>query len=518
MEIFQGKEGFGSVALGTIRIIRKTALRMEGTSPIDDELSKYETAKKRAAQILKDESRTTQLMILEDHQLDGAIVARILNQGCSASAAVTGAGKYIEEVLARQSDSYLSSKSADIKHISKLLLSCMDGYAGGYTMLFDECIVAADTMSTSELLKLDREKLKGLVVESSSGNSHTAILAKAMGIPMIIGCEIKDEWDGQSACIDGGWRALYISPDEKTVSDMKQRMDEDRRNDEALRALLGQQCITRDGVPIHLFANVSTPEEAEKAIENGAEGVGLYRTERSYINRENPPTEDELFEEYRKLASVVGKRECVVRTADLSAGRDVSYLPFYGPSTPLGLRGIRLSLKYPEIFKAQVRAVQRAAVFGNLCLMLPMVCSVQELLDARRIIDECSAALKSADIPCKNVKLGVMLETPASVMITEQLAKNCDFFSIGTNDLTQYTLCVDRDNKEMTEYCDYHHPAVMSMIKMAAEKAFRSETPIGICGELASDEKVLPQFIDMCVVNYSLVPSRLLSIRKALMA
>jgi len=515
MEIFQGKEGFGKVALGTIKVIRKSPSPGGwGITRQDDEFTRYEKARQTVLEDLRHDSPGSKLMIMEDHQLDDAIKARILYQGCSAQEAISGAGKYMEQMLTKHPDQYLASKSGDIKQLSKLLLSSLEGYGGADAVLPDDCIVVADVLTTSDFLKLDKKKLKGLVVERSSVNSHMAILAKATGVPTILGCDISDEWNGKSACVDGGWRALYIEPDDLTTVDMQHRIDDEKKKEEELKNLRGHQCMTRSGRLIHIYANISSVYELRSVLENDAEGIGLYRTEQSFINRENAPLEEELYLEYKTIALEMGNRGFCIRTVDLAPGRDAPYLPFYGETNPsMGIRGIRLCLKYPDIIKPQLRAILRAAVYGNIAIMFPLVSSMEELSGAKQILEECGAELTAQDIPFKHVRVGIMAETPAAVMISDELAKNCDFISIGTNDLTQYALGVDRENKEMAEFCDYHHPAIMKMIKIVVDNCNKANTPVGICGELAAEDKAVPELLKAGIENISIMPSRVLPIR-----
>ena len=529
MEIFQGNAGFGSIAIGQIKVCSVSKNRSESfVFNQDEELSKLNEAKRRVLRNLAEDYEEalhqfgqkkaleyeTQSMLLQDHQLEDAIIGRIINQKCSVGKAISGAGKYLEEMLSKQKDTYLRGKSHDMKELTRRLLSSLEDYDGFDVYLKEPCIIATKSLTSAEFLQLDKTKVLGLLVEDSSTNSHMAILAKAMNIPTIIGCEIDSSWDGHMAVLDGGWRVIYLDPDEATVHDMKERIQQEYENDKRLQNLKGKQCITKSGRSIKVYANINSVKEVLKANECDAEGIGLYRSELSFLDREQPPLEEELFEEYKMLAVGMGQKPVVIRTLDAGADKKLEYLHMQSETnSALGCRGIRLCLRHPHIFKIQLRAILRASVYGNLSIMYPMISVTKEILQAQDLLEECRRELASENIPYKDVRQGVMIETPAAVMISDDIAKLVSFISIGTNDLTQYTLGVDRENAILTDICDYHHPAILKMLKMVVDNGHKYNTPVGICGELASDETLTHYFLEIGVDDLSVSPRQILHLR-----
>jgi len=530
MELFQGNEGFGEVALGTIKVLKKEKVFKAPVADSKSAIEEYEIAKSNVISMIEHEkdqlehslidgsknpaTLDSQLMLINDHQLEDAIIARIYNQGCSAKQAISLAGDYLSDVLSKQNDGYLKSKASDIIILKNRLLSCLKDYNDVDAYLTDDSIIAVRELSSSEFLKLDREKIKGLIIEKTSSNSHAAILAKAIGIPTIIGCEISDDWDGKKACIDGGWRVLYLEPDEATIQDMNDRIDADLAKKQKLQELKGKVCATKDGRIIHVYANISSTLDINSAIDNDAEGIGLYRTEAAFLNRITPPHENELFYEYRSLAKSMGSKSTIIRTVDLSSNKDIPYVSISEEeNSALGLRGIRFCFRYLDIFKTQIRAILRAAAYGNLAIMFPMISSLKEFTKAKDIVEECYHELIADDVPCKLVNIGVMVETPASVLISDELAKYAAFISIGTNDLTQYTLGVDRENKAVADICDYRHPAILKMLKIVCDNAHRYNVPVGISGELAYDEELIEYYLEIGIDSLSVAPFKVLSIR-----
>lgn len=510
MELFQGTEGFGEVAFGVIcclknrKDIEKVSTNSDKSS-VDIEYERYEVAKSYV---------DPKLLNIYDNQLENAILARIYNQKFSAKKAIISAGEYLEEILSTKYEEYVSSGGADIKNITQQLLMGLKEAEQNYTILPERSIIVADSLSAAEFLKLDKTRICGLIMDNSSVNSHTAVLAKAMNIPTIIGCEVDSKFDGEQAFIDGGWRVLYVNPDDQTIADMNERINEAESEKNKLLELMGRECITKDGRSIHLYANICSVDEVASANSNDAEGIGLYRTEAVYLNRRKAPLEDELFAEYKMLASSMGNKGVTIRTLDLNSSKDIPYIDLNDEgNSALGVRGIRFCFKYPEIFKTQIRAVLRAAVYGKMSIMFPMISSVNEFVKAKKIVEECHRDLLINDIPSKMVELGVMIETPAAVMISQELASMSDFLSIGTNDLTQYTLGVDRDNKDLTDICDYRHPAILKMIEIVCKNAHECNVPVGICGELASDEGLTDYFLNIGVDSLSISPNRILAFR-----
>lgn len=530
MEIYQGNEGFGSIAIGHIKICRVPQREVYSILfDQENEIRKLKDAKERVLRKLSDDYEAalhkygqkkaleydTQSMLLQDHQLEDAIIGRILNQKCTVGKAVSGAGKYLEEVLSQQSDGYLKNKSHAMKELTRRLLSSLDGQEGFDAYLDSPCIVAAKTLTSAEFLQLDSEKLLGLLVEDSTANSHMAILAKAMHIPTIIGCEIDETWDGHQAVLDGGWRAVYIDPDEQTIRDMEERIEQERENDRNLLKLKGKRGVTKSGKSIRIYSNMSSVKEVSEAVEYDTEGIGLYRSELAFLDRSTPPSEEELFEEYKALAVKMSGRPVIIRTIDIGTDKNPEYIHMPPEAnSALGCRGIRMCLRHPHIFRIQLRAILRASVYGDMAVMYPMISSSKEILQAQDVLEECRRELAAENIPYKDVRQGAMIETPASVMISDDIAGLVSFMSIGTNDLTQYTLSVDRENAILSDICDYHHPAILKMIKMVVESGHRHKIPVGICGELAGDETLTRYFLDIGVDALSVLPKQILHLRR----
>ena len=534
MEIFQGKEGFGSIAIGSIHILdfdEAETDSTEGKFDCDRELEKYRKAAKIVLESIKADEENAihyqkhkemhdlamQRSIIEEHQFSDAVTGRVINQKCSAADAVIGAGRYFENVYSSMQESIIKPSRSDMKAVSSLLVEYLNGSPSLLNGLDKPCILAAKSLSASEFLQLDKDKLLGLIIENSSANSHMAILAKSTGIPAIFGCELCVGWDGREAVTDGGWRALYVDPDKSTKNDMKERANSDRKESRRLQKLKGVECVTLDGIRIHLLGNISSPKEIIQLSEYDAEGIGLYRSEVSYIGRNRPPSEDELFEEYRTVMTGMDGRGVIIRTLDLGNDKNVPYLNIYGDKndslSALGMRGIRLSLRQPDLFCTQLKALMRAAVYGDLSIMYPMVTAVKEILMAHDIMDGARHQLDSEGAMYKEPKTGTMIETPAAALISDDLAKNSDFLSIGTNDLTQYTLGVDRENAELSDICDYHHPAIVKMVRIVTENAHKNNIPAGICGELASDLKLTRFFLELGVDSLSVMPADILKLR-----
>lgn len=531
MDIFQGLQGFGTIAIGKIKVINrtKTTDRSEAFDS-QKELEKFEVSKQRVISILQDEhdkishnidgegnktnTINSQLMLIQDHQLEDAIIGRILTQKCKVDVAINGAGAYFYDVMSKQKDGYIRGKAGDMKELTRRLLSNLDLYDGADIYLDSPCIIAAHTLKTSEFLQLDKTKVIGLIIEQTSSNSHTAILAKAMGIPTILGCEIDDTWENHECILDGSWRVVYVDPDDGIKSDMQERLQEMHRAEKELEAEIDQETVTIDGHKIRLMGNIASGDSYDSDSIKGCEGIGLCRTESTYLNRTEAPTENELFEEYRKIISLTAPNKIIIRTVDICMDKEFPYLHNQTElNSALGCRGIRLCLRFTDLFKTQLRALLRASVYGNVSVMFPMISSVKEFRQCLEIVDECKRELIAADIPFKEFDCGAMIETPASVMISDDLAKYAKFLSIGTNDLTQYTLGVDRENKDLEDVCDYHHPAILRMIKMVVDNGHKYHIPVGICGELASDHEITPYFLQIGVDSLSIAPINVLSLR-----
>lgn len=530
MEIFQGKEGFGSIAIGRIHILESYDVSENGRRSFDcdKELEKYQRAVGIVTESLSADHENAmheqdhkkahdlelQKSILDEHQFTDAVTGRIINQKCQAFEAVKGAGEYFENVYANLQQGVLKPSKGDMRTVSDMLMNFLTGNEDLLYGLSEPCIIAADSLSANEFLQIDKSRLLGLIVADSSANSHMAILAKALGIPAIFGCEIAAGWDGREAILDGGWRAIYIDPDKATQNDMKERLLNENKEAKKLQKLKGVECITLDGVKISLYGNINCPNDINKLVEQDAEGIGLYRSELTYLNRNKAPLESELFDEYRSVVVGMDGKPVIIRTLDLGSDKYIPYLPVEREKcAALGLRGIRLSLRFPGLFKTQLKALLRAGVYGNLSIMYPMVTSVRELQLAQDIMDEAKKELDAEGAMYKEIRSGTIIETPAAALISDDLARNTAFFSIGTNDLTQYTLGADRENSEIAEVSDYHHPAIMKLIRITSHNAHKNNIPIGICGELAADPKLTHYFLELGVNSLSVIPADILKLR-----
>ena len=531
MEIFQGKEGFGSIAIGKIYVLDCNDDPSCNDFDCDTELEKYRRASAVVLESLKADHETAfheqdhkkvrdislQESILTEHQFKDAVTGRVINQKCTAADAVSGAGEYFEDVFSNMQSAGTRPSRNDMKMVSEMLLNYLKGNGMLLHGMKESCIVAAKDLSSGDFLKLDRAHILGLIVENSSANSHMAILAKAYAVPAIFGCEIENIWDGRNAIVDGGWRAVYIDPDKKTVSDMKERMAADAREEKKLQKLKGVECVTLDGIHINLYGNINRPQDVEKLLAQDAQGIGLYRTEVGYIGRNTPPDEEELFNEYKSVVTSMEGKPVVIRTLDLSSDKYAPYFKLNNEKSPaLGLRGIRLSLKYPQIFRTQLKALMRAGAYGDISVMYPMVTSVRELGMASDIMDDARNELNADGSMYRELKVGTMIETPAAVFISDDLARHSAFLSIGTNDLTQYALGVDRENSELSDVCDYHHPSIVKMIRIVTHNAHKNNIPVGICGELASDPEFTRIFLELGVDSLSVVPADILKLRNSI--
>ena len=411
-----------------------------------------------------------------------------------------------------------SGRAADVKDVSERVLDILSGADTGLKEMTEPCIIAADDLAPSETVQLDKSKVLGFATMYGSSNSHTAILARTMNIPAVIGLgeELLQKYSGREAIIDGFTGTLYIDPDEETLEEMKEKQAKDLEQKALLEQLKGKENVTKSGQKINVYANIGNVSDLGAVLKNDAGGIGLFRSEFLYLENTDFPTEEQQFAVYKKVAESMAGKKVIIRTLDIGADKQVDYFGLDKEDNPaLGYRAIRICLTRPEIFKTQLRALYRAAVFGNISIMFPMIISVKEVLRIKEIIAEVKEELKKEGIPYKeDVELGIMIETPASVMVSRDLAKEVDFFSVGTNDLTQYTLAIDRQNSKLDEFYDPHHPAVLAMIRMAAESAHAEGAWIGICGELGADLELTEEFLKMGLDELSVSPSMVLPLRK----
>ena len=534
MITIQGKSVFGGVSIGKLMFYKRNekVIKREHISDADAEWKRFEAAKGQAVDQLKElyekaleDVGEANAMIFEIHQmmledLDylESIENIIRSQEVNAEYAVATTADNFAQMFASMDDAYMQGRAADVKDVSERVLDILCGVSAGVKEMTEPCIIAADDLAPSETVQLDKSKVLGFATMYGSANSHTAILARTMNIPAVIGLgeTLSSQYDGKMAVIDGFTGILYVDPDEETLARMQEKRAKDLEQKELLNQLKGKENVTRSGQKINVYANIGNVSDLGAVLKNDAGGIGLFRSEFLYLENSTFPTEEQQFAVYKQVAESMAGKKVIIRTLDIGADKQVDYFGLDKEENPaLGYRAIRICLTRPEIFKTQLRALYRAAVYGNLSIMFPMIISVSEVKKIKEIIAQVQAELKAEGIPYKeDVELGVMIETPAAVMISRELAKEVDFFSVGTNDLTQYTLAIDRQNQKLDTFYDPHHPAVLAMIKMAADNAHAEGKWIGICGELGADLELTEEFLKMGLDELSVSPALVLPLRK----
>lgn len=534
MITIQGKSVFGGVSIGKLMFYKRNekVIKREHISDADAEWKRFEAAKGQAVDQLKElyekaleDVGEANAMIFEIHQmmledLDylESIENIIRSQEVNAEYAVATTADNFAQMFASMDDAYMQGRAADVKDVSERVLDILCGVSAGVKEMTEPCIIAADDLAPSETVQLDKSKVLGFATMYGSANSHTAILARTMNIPAVIGLgeTLSSQYDGKMAVIDGFTGILYVDPDEETLARMQEKRAKDLEQKELLNQLKGKENVTRSGQKINIYANIGNVSDLGAVLKNDAGGIGLFRSEFLYLENSTFPTEEQQFAVYKQVAESMAGKKVIIRTLDIGADKQVDYFNLDKEENPaLGYRAIRICLTRPEIFKTQLRALYRAAVYGNLSIMFPMIISVSEVKKIKEIIAQVQAELKAEGIPYKeDVELGVMIETPAAVMISRELAKEVDFFSVGTNDLTQYTLAIDRQNQKLDTFYDPHHPAVLAMIKMAADNAHAEGKWIGICGELGADLELTEEFLKMGLDELSVSPALVLPLRK----
>lgn len=530
MEKYAGKSIFRKVAIGKVFFYEKNTAVVKRTK-IDDpkaELERFEQAKETAKAQLQglyekalhevgDSGAAifeVHMMMIDDLDYNGSIQNMIESQSVNAEYAVAMTGDNFSTMFAEMDDDYMKARAADVKDISERLVSVLSGYDNDMGNLEEPVILVADDLAPSETVQMDKSKLLAFVTEHGSSNSHTAILARTMNIPAIIGIPIKKEWHGHMAIVDGYAGCVIIDPDEEEIAKAKKAVVEEEEKQKLLKTLKGQKTITKDGKEIHLYANIGSVADTASVLMNDAEGIGLFRSEFLYLESDTYPTEAEQFNAYKTVAENMAGKKVIIRTLDIGADKQVGYFELDKEENPaLGYRAIRICLTREEVFKTQLRALLRASAYGNISIMFPMIISVDEVRKIKQILEEVKEELRESGIPFKDVEIGVMIETPAAVMISEQLAQEVDFFSIGTNDLTQYTLAIDRQNPKLDEFYDAHHPAVLRMIQMTIENGHKGGAWVGICGELGADLELTETFLRMGVDELSVSPTFVLPVR-----
>ena len=537
MQVYSGKSVFGGIAIGKISVYRKNEqqLKRVRTEDTKGELARYEAAKAAAIEQLQElyqkalkEVGEANAAIFEIHQMmldDGDYNESVENiietQKINAEYAVAVTGDNFAQMFRAMDDDYMRERAADVKDISERVLSILNGGQKGKVITDEPVIIVADDLAPSETVQLEKDMVLSFVTVHGSVNSHTAILARTMAIPALIGTEelpLDDTVDGKLAVVDGLNGKIYVEPDAQTLEEMKKRRQAELEKKELLQLLKGKDNVTLDGKKIMLYANIGNIKDLATVIQNDAGGIGLFRSEFIYLEKDRYPTEEEQFSIYKTAVETMAGKRVIIRTLDIGADKQCEYFKMDKEENPaLGYRAIRICLTRPEIFKTQLRALFRASAYGNLAIMYPMITSLWEVKRIKEIVEEVKAELTAEQLEFGNPQQGIMIETPAAVMMSEELAKEVDFFSIGTNDLTQYTLAIDRQNPKLDKFYDAHHPAVLSMIRMTVENAHKAGIWAGICGELGADTSLTKEFLAMGVDELSVSPGSILPIRKIIL-
>ena len=535
MVVCQGKSVLKGIAIGKIYLYEKQeyVLEQKQVADAEAEVARFEAAKETAIGQLDDlyekalaEAGEEQAMIFDVHKMmldDGdyldAITGLIRSEKVNAEYAVHTTGEQFAAVFASMDDEYMKARSADVKDISGRVIRILAGIGDGSIASEEPVILLADDLTPSETVSLDKSKILAFVTCHGSANSHTAILARSMNIPALVQTDVEllKEYHGMDAVVDGLDGKLYLDPEEAVLAELVQKKEACGRERAELEKLIGLDNVTRDGRKINVYANIGSPEDVDKVLLNDAGGIGLFRSEFLYLGREDYPSEEEQFEIYKEVLSRMEGKKVIIRTLDIGADKQVDYFKLPKEENPaMGYRAIRICLDRIDVFKTQLRAIYRASVYGTAAIMFPMIISVKEILRIKEIVEEVKAELTAAGIEIAPVELGIMVETPAAVMISEELAKEVSFFSIGTNDLTQYTLAIDRQNQSLDTIYDSHHPAVLRMIQMTIENGHKGGAWVGICGELGADTTLTKTFVDMGIDELSVSPTYVLGLRKAI--
>ena len=528
---FEGKSVFGGIAIGRLSIYNKkdNQVKRQKITDAESEIARFEDAREKAKEQLAGfyekavkEVGEVNAAIFEVHQmmLDDldyieSITNMIRSQEVNAEFAVASTGDNFSQMFAAMDDDYMRERAADVKDISNRVITILQGEEEGAMTGDEPFILLADDLAPSETVQLDKSKVLSFVTRHGSTNSHTAILARTMNIPALIGVNFDDAVDGKMGIVDGYTGTFYVDPDEETMAQYEAKKAEDENKKRLLLELKGKENVTLDGKKINLYANIGGVADVANALSNDAGGIGLFRSEFLYLESEDYPTEDAQFAAYKTVAENMAGRKVIIRTLDIGADKQVDYFQMEKEENPaMGYRAIRICLDRPEIFKTQLRAIYRASYYGTISIMFPMIISVKEVKRIKEIIAEVKAELTAEGIPFKDCEIGVMIETPAAVMISDLLAEEVDFFSIGTNDLTQYTLAIDRQNPKLDNFYDSHHEAILRMLQMVVDNGHKHGCWVGICGELGADTTLTATFLKMGFDELSVSPSMILRVRE----
>ena len=536
MQIYKGKSVFGGIAIGKISVYKKDEqlVKRVKIEDADAEMERYTAARNIAAaqlqklydKALKEVGEANAAifevhqMMLEDEDYNESVENIIHSQMVNAEYAVASTADNFAQMFEAMDDDYMRGRAADVRDISERVITVLAGGAGSGLDSDEPVIIAADDLAPSETVQLDKDKVLSFVTAHGSQNSHTAILARTMGIPALIGTgiDLDETVDGKLGIVDGTNGVVYVDPDAELLEEMKKKQQEEQEKKRLLQTLKGKENITLDGQKVMLYANVGNIKDLGIALQNDAGGIGLFRSEFIYLGQDHYPTEEEQFQIYKTVAETMAGRRVIIRTLDIGADKQCDYFELDKEDNPaMGLRAIRICLTRPEIFKTQLRALFRASVYGNINIMYPMIISVDEVRQIKAVVEEVKAELAEQGIEYGNPAQGIMIETPASVMMSRELAEEVDFFSIGTNDLTQYTLAIDRQNSKLDKFFDSHHPAVLRMIQMTVENAHKAGIWCGICGELGADQALTKDFLAMGVDELSVSPGSILPLRKIIL-
>ncbi|WP_297778150.1 phosphoenolpyruvate--protein phosphotransferase [Blautia sp.] len=533
MQVYQGKSVLNGIAIGKICLYKRDQQQVVRckVQDIEGEIRRFQEAKEIAISQLgalyekavKEVGETNAAifeihqMMLEDEDYLESIENIIRTQGVNAEYAVGTTSDNFAAMFAAMDDDYMKERSADVRDISERVLAVLSGTDKGVVMTKEPVILVADDLAPSETVQLDKENILSFVTVHGSLNSHTAILARTMSIPALVGTELPLDAsiDGKIGAVDGNQGCIYIDPDEETLESLRKKQAEEQEKKELLLTLKGKESITLDGQRVLTYANIGNSKDLAMVMQNGGEGIGLFRSEFLYLESETYPTEEEQFKVYKTVAETMAGKRVIIRTLDIGADKQADYFQLAKEENPaMGLRAIRICLTRPEVFKTQLRALFRASAYGKLAVMYPMITSVQEVRKIKEIVEEVKQELTGENLAYGEVEQGIMIETPAAAVISDLLAKEVDFFSIGTNDLTQYLLAVDRQNEALDAFYDAHHTAVLRMIYQTVQNAHRENIWCGICGELGADTKLTKLFLAMGIDELSVSPGRILPLRK----
>ena len=529
----QGKSVFSGVAIGKIFVYKKADNTVEKYQVEDAaaEFERFKAAQAKAITQLQALYEKTckdigeeEAMIFEMHQqlledLDyvESIQGIIEGEGLNAEYAVFVTAEQFAAMFIAMNDEYMSGRAVDVKDVSERVISILNGTQVAAEAMDDPVIILAEDLAPSETVQFEKDKLLAFVTQKGSANSHTAILARMMNLPSLVttDIELELEYNGKMAIVDGFTGKIYIEPDEVTMAEMKEKKKREDERRRMLQTLKGLPTVTKSGKKVHLYANIGGVEDVDAVLANDSEGVGLFRSEFLYLGREDYPSEEEQFEAYKAVLSKMGGKKVIIRTLDIGADKQADYFNIEKEENPaLGFRAIRICLERVDMFKTQLRAIYRASAYGKAAIMFPMIISVSEIVRIKEIVEEVKEELRQNDIPFGDVELGIMIETPAAVIISDQLAAHVEFFSIGTNDLTQYTLAIDRQNQALEPFYNAHHEAVLRMIQMTIENAHAHGAWCGICGELGADMELTRRFVQMGIDELSVSPPFTLELRQ----